>query len=142
MADADPRPEELLAALVGPKLAGGLDPSDPAFIIASMFEAQIKAAQTALVKVVTEAAAEMATVTVLSDNAARARSETIITEAARWSSEQIRAAGVDAAQLVLRETSDQVERGQSAAQTVRWGMWITCGASAVSVCAMLVTLLK
>jgi hypothetical protein len=45
-------------------------------------------------------------------------------------------------ELILQQAEDQVERVQSAAQTVRWGVWIACGASAASLCAMLVVLFK
>jgi hypothetical protein len=142
MADRETKPEDLLAALIGQKHGVTLDASDPVFIIASIFEGQTKEAQAALSKIVAEAAEQMAATIVLSDNAARARAETIVTESARWAGEQIRLAGSDAAKQILHQTEDQAERVESAAQSVRLGVWITCGATAVSLCAMLFVLLK
>jgi hypothetical protein len=143
MADRDTKPDpDLLAALVGQKNAASLDPSDPAYVIAALFHTTVNDALAAMAKTVADAAQEIDKTIVLAENAARARSETIVTEAARWSSEQIRTAGAEAAKLILQQAEDQVERVQSAAQTVRWGVWIACGASAASLCAMLVVLFK
>jgi hypothetical protein len=143
MADKESKPDaSLLAALVGQRGGPSVDPSDPVYIVASILQAAINDAAATLAKTVADATDQTATAIVLSENAARARSETIVTDSARWAGEQIRLAGTDAAKAILQQTEDQVERVQSAAQTVRWGVWVACSASAVSLCAALFVLFK
>ena len=127
-----------MAELVGQKHWTDLDSADPILLVRSIFEKSTADALAQLSKVVTDAAEQIATTTVLSENNARARGEKIVTEAARWGSEQIRMAGIDAAKIVAAQLDDAIARSQRAARTATIAAWISSASAAACVAITIV----
>ena len=122
-----------MAELVGQKHHVTLDRHDPIFMLVTVNEAMQKEAIASLAKIVTDTSDQMATAAILAENAARARSERIVTETAKWSSEQIRLAGADAAKIVVERLEglvEQAERARRRASIAAWTSAACAGAAA------------
>lgn len=122
-----------IAELVGLKHNTALDPADPVFLIASvLMELQDRAGDD-IAKLVVEAAAAIAASTAQADTAAHARAERIITEAGRWSAEQIRSAAQDATVQITAQLGPVLARAEAAStRSVIWG-WVAVGAALAAV---------
>jgi hypothetical protein len=97
-----------------------LDPADPIFLLATVAAELNKESREEFQRMAAELSDQVSTALVLADTAARARSERLITEAAKWSSDQIRTAGNG----VVQEIETSLAQSQQAARAAVISAWV------------------
>ena len=117
-----------------------LDQHDPVLQIGTMVDAVQREALTALGAIVQEASAKIDAVVARSEIAARGQADAIITEAARWSAERIKAAGVETAKLISEHLETHTARAEQAAQIAAFAGWLAAG-SAAATCVVLASII-
>ena len=122
--------------IVREKHGVALHPDDSVFLLATIADELQSEGREELAKLAAGMADQVSAALVLADTTARARSDRIVTEAARWSGEQIRTAAVDAAQIIVAQTRDQIDQAKAAARTATIAAWVAGGFTVI--CAVLV----
>jgi hypothetical protein len=105
-----------------------LEAADPVLLLTTVAAELAKESREEFARIAAELSDQVSAALVLADTTAKARSERLITEAAKWSSEQIRGAGATAAAEAQKELADAKRQLERAAKA----FWI---AAAASVCA-------
>jgi hypothetical protein len=114
-----------MADLIREKHGTALDPGDPVFLLATVADELHKEGRQEFARIAAELSDQVSAALVLADTTARARSERLITEAAKWSSEQIREAGVG----IVRQMEAQLAHSQQAARVATIAAWVTTSAA-------------
>jgi hypothetical protein len=77
-----------------------LDPADPILLLGTLAAELNKESREEFARIAAELSDQVAAALVLADTTAKARSERLITEAAKWSVEQIRGAGAEVVEQI------------------------------------------
>jgi hypothetical protein len=77
-----------------------LDPADPVLLLGTLAAELNKESRDEFARIAAELSDQVAAALVLADTTAKARSERLITEAAKWSADQIRGAGAEIVEQV------------------------------------------
>src|ERR1700748_372621 len=112
-----------------------LAPTDPVMVIATIAELQNEAGRKALAPVVTEALDQASAGSEQQIEAARKIGEAIITGAARWSADQIRQAGEQAAERVRAEVVALDLRAAKGERQATCTAWTAVAATVVVIAA-------
>jgi hypothetical protein len=130
---------ERMAKIVREKHGVTLHPDDSVFLLATIADELQREGWEELAKLAAGITDQVSAVLVLADTTARSRAERIVTEAARWSAEQIRTAAADAAQIVVAQTQDRIDQTKVSA---RMATLAACASGIfAAVCSVLIILI-
>ena len=103
-----------------------LDQSDPVFLLATVAAELNKESREEFARMAAELSDQVSAALALADTTAKARSERLITEAAKWSAEQIRGAGAE----VVAETQKELADANRQLGRAIAAVWIAASATA------------